>query len=387
MMSEQVSEPYFRIGEGRISGWVSVSLGVLSVLGVLCFHFPDYLTTPQLRAAYTADQMRTLLGAGMVFSAAFGVVTFALNRHKLMGAIGICLSLLAMWGGGASVQVGPRYAAPGYVGLDWFILDLLLSAIIFVFLEKLFPHIREQAILRPAGWHDFRYFALNHLLIGVYAFAATMFAPRLFSWAVNHDIQAFVSSLPWAIQFVMAIVLADLVEYAIHRTMHEVKFLWPIHAVHHSVEHMDWMAGSRLHFLEPLVTRTLVLIPAFVLGIAKEPLTVYIIFAGFQAGLIHANIRWDLGPFKYVFCSPRYHHWHHSSDDEAIDKNYVAHLPAIDWIFGTFYMPKDSTGWPRKYGTIGIPLPRGIVRQFFYPFQQQAKTIRSGLRQEHKRAA
>jgi len=386
-MSEQVSEPYFRIGEGRISGWVSVSLGVLSVLGVLCFHFPDYLTTPQLRAAYTADQMRTLLGAGMVFSAAFGVVTFALNRHKLMGAIGICLTLLAMWGGGASVQVGPRYAAPGYVGLDWFILDLLLSAMIFVFLEKLFPHIREQAILRPDWWHDFRYFALNHLLIGVYAFAATMFAPRFFSWAINHDIQAFVSSLRWVIQFVMAIVLADLVEYAIHRTMHEVKFLWPIHAVHHSVEHMDWMAGSRLHFLEPLVTRTLVLIPAFVLGIAKEPLTVYIIFAGFQAGLIHANIRWDLGPLKYVFCSPRYHHWHHSSDDEAIDKNYVAHLPAIDWIFGTFYMPKDSTAWPRKYGTIGIPLPKGIVRQFFYPFQQQAKTIRSGLRQEHKRAA
>jgi sterol desaturase/sphingolipid hydroxylase (fatty acid hydroxylase superfamily) len=32
--------------------------------------------------------------------------------------------------------------------------------------------------------------------------------------------------------------------------------------VHHSVEHMDWIAGSRLHFLEPLVTRTLVLIPA-----------------------------------------------------------------------------------------------------------------------------
>jgi sterol desaturase/sphingolipid hydroxylase (fatty acid hydroxylase superfamily) len=28
---------------------------------------------------------------------------------------------------------------------------------------------------------------------------------------------------------------------------------------------------------------------------------------------------------KYVLTSPRYHHWHHSSDEEAIDKNYVAH--------------------------------------------------------------
>ena len=131
-MSDQASEPYFRFGEGKISGWISVLLGALSVLGVLCFHFPDFLTTPQLRAGYTADQMRYLLGAGMIFSAAFGLVTFALNRHKLMGAIGITLTLFALWGGGASVQVGPRYAASGYVGLDWFILDLMLSAMIFV---------------------------------------------------------------------------------------------------------------------------------------------------------------------------------------------------------------------------------------------------------------
>jgi uncharacterized membrane protein len=143
-MSERVSEPYFRVGEGKISGWISVLLGALNVLGVLCFRFPDFLTTPQLRAAYTVDEMRYLLGAGMIFSAGFGLVTFALNRHELMGAIGISLTLLAMWGGGATVQVGPRYAAPGYVGLDWFILDLMLSAIIFIFLEKLFPYIRRR---------------------------------------------------------------------------------------------------------------------------------------------------------------------------------------------------------------------------------------------------
>jgi sterol desaturase/sphingolipid hydroxylase (fatty acid hydroxylase superfamily) len=202
-----------------------------------------------------------------------------------------------------------------------------------------------------------------------------------FSWAINQDVQTFVSSLPWVVQFFMAIVLADLVEYAIHCRMHEVKFFWPIHAVHHSVEHMDWIAGSRLHFIEPLVTRTLVLIPAFILGIGKVPLTVYIIFAGFQAGLIHSNIRWDLGPLKYIFCSPRYHH---SSDDEAIDKNYVAHLPVIDWIFGTFYLPRDSAVWPRKYGTIGVPLPKGIARQFIYPFRQQAKRIRPGTGERSK---
>ena len=73
---------------------------------------------------------------------------------------------------------------------------------------------------------------------------------------------------------------------------------------------------------------------------------------------------------KYVLTSPRYHHWHHSSDEEAIGKNYVAHLPVIDWLFGTFYMPKDKQIWPRRYGTVGVPLSKGIVRQFFFPFRR-----------------
>src|ERR1700730_14686234 len=76
-------------------------------------------------------------------------------------------------------------------------------------------------------------------------------------------------------------------------------------------------------------------------------------------------------PLKYVLTSPpRYHHWHHWSDEEAIDKNYVAHLPVIDWLFGTFYLPKDNQSWPRRYGTVGASLPKRIVRQFFCPFRR-----------------
>ena len=71
-----------RMGEGRISGYLSIALGTLSVLAVLCFMFPDYLTTPSLRAGYNIPLMRKLLAAGMIFSAGFGVLTFILNRQK-----------------------------------------------------------------------------------------------------------------------------------------------------------------------------------------------------------------------------------------------------------------------------------------------------------------
>jgi sterol desaturase/sphingolipid hydroxylase (fatty acid hydroxylase superfamily) len=50
---------------------------------------------------------------------------------------------------------------------------------------------------------------------------------------------------PGVVQFVAVLVTADLMEYVTHRAMHEVPTLWRFHAVHHSVEQMDWMAGSR----------------------------------------------------------------------------------------------------------------------------------------------
>ncbi len=268
--------------------------------------------------------------------------------------------------------MGPRYDTGGiFLGMDWFILDLLLSAVVFVFLEKVAPRIREQAVLRPDFWHDARYFIFNHLGIGIFLFVSVTLVPNAFSWTINEGVQAWFRGLPGAVQFAIILVSADLVEYGIHRAMHEIPFLWRIHAVHHSVEHMDWLAGSRLHILEPLATRALVLLPAFILGAQGAPLLCYIVFAGFQAGLAHANFGLDFGVLKYVFNTPQFHHWHHSSERAAVDRNYAAHLPVIDRIFGTYYMPKDQ--WPQTYGVIGTPLPKGIVRQFFHPFRRAPK--------------
>ena len=43
-----------RVGEGLVSGYIACFLAILSFLGVVAFHFPEYLTTPELRANYDA---------------------------------------------------------------------------------------------------------------------------------------------------------------------------------------------------------------------------------------------------------------------------------------------------------------------------------------------
>ena len=158
---------------------------------------------------------------------------------------------------------------------------------------------------------------------------------RLFGWAAKDGIQAWVRDLPLPAAVFLIILVADLVQYWTHRAYHEIPTLWRLHAVHHSVKSMDWLAGSRQHFLELLITRTLVLAPIFVLGFSKSVIDIYIVIVGFQAVFNHANVSVRLGPLRYVIVTPNFHHWHHSQDDAAIDRNYAAHLAFLDYLFGT----------------------------------------------------
>jgi sterol desaturase/sphingolipid hydroxylase (fatty acid hydroxylase superfamily) len=157
-----------------------------------------------------------------------------------------------------------------------------------------------------------------------------------------------------------------MVQYWTHRAYHEVPFLWRFHAVHHSAPYMDWMAGSRQHMLELIFTRVLVLGAIFVLGFSKEVMDIYIIIVGFQAVFNHANVSLPWGPLKYVIVTPDFHHWHHSSDREALDRNYAAHYAFLDYLFGTAV--KTDRRFPEKYGVLGGYMPDGFVRQQLFPF-------------------
>src|SRR6266849_3555960 len=46
--------------------------------------------------------------------------------------------------------------------------------------------------------------------------------------------------------------------------------------------------------------------------------------------LIHANVDWDWGPLRSVIASPRFHRWHHTREDEGLDKNFAGLLPLWD---------------------------------------------------------
>ncbi|WP_432719585.1 sterol desaturase family protein [Jeongeupia wiesaeckerbachi] len=364
----KLSESHGRIhlGRGVASGVFALMLAVLCFLGVLAFHFPAYLTTPELRQVYDTGVMRQLLFWSMVLSGGVALANILLGRVRWLSASAFIIVAGAALFGGHRVPVGEYAQSPFYLGLDWFILDLLGSSLIFIFLEKLFPHRREQPVFREEWQTDFHHFIVNHLVVGLILMVTNQLVHRFLGWAVQGDIQVWVRGLPFLVALFLIVLVADLVQYWTHRAYHEIPLLWRLHAVHHSVKSMDWLAGSRQHILELLITRTLVLAPIFVLGFSKEVIDAYIVVVGFQAVFNHTNVNVRLGPLRHLIVTPNFHHWHHSQDQEALDRNYAAHFAFLDHLFGTAV--KSTRTWPSEYGVLGDYVPNGFLKQLRFPF-------------------
>src|SRR5262245_4648757 len=164
---EPMPERELRFGEGRIAGGISMALGVMSFFGALCFRFPELLTTRELRDIYDVDLLRTILRAAMWIALGLGLFAFVRTKgRRYAGAIGVVATILAYFAGGQLEERAVTDIGPG-IAVDWMVLDLLKSTVIFIFLEKLLPKYPDQPILRPEWQLDLGYFAVNHLLLGV----------------------------------------------------------------------------------------------------------------------------------------------------------------------------------------------------------------------------
>ena len=277
------------------------------------------------------------------------------------------LSVLASLLGGSEVPVDAPAAETTWLGLDWFILNLFFLALIFVPLERIFAKHPEQRIFRP-GWRtDLAHFFASHVMVQVSVLLTMAPAAILFHGSLGSPLQAWVGSLPLAVQFVLAMLLADLFAYGSHRLFHAVPLLWRFHSIHHSCECLDWLASSRLHLVDIVVTRAVAFMPLYVMGFSQEALYGYLMFASIQGILIHSNLRFDFGALRHLLVTPQFHHWHHTAELEALDRNFAIHLPFFDWLFGTYYLPRDR--WPDRYGIEGNPVPDLWLRQLVYPFR------------------
>ncbi|MEB0134718.1 sterol desaturase family protein [Actimicrobium sp. CCC2.4] len=132
------------------------------------------------------------------------------------------------------------------------------------------------------------------------------------------NFQKAIAAQPLWLQFVEMIAVVDLATYWIHRAFHQLPWLWRFHAV-----------------------------------------------------FIHANLRWRFPGLHRAISTPQYHHWHHATDADGIDKNFAQFLPVWDVLFGTVHLPQ---GWPKHYWVAHFQPPETYLGQLVYPFRSPGST-------------
>ncbi|MGC2770548.1 MAG: sterol desaturase family protein, partial [Candidatus Sulfotelmatobacter sp.] len=293
-MIEQKINEFFRdaestgFGTGWWSGIISAFFGFLSFGAVLCLHFPQLLTSPELRSYYPIHTIRLLIQCLIAGAIVFGVISSILRKKKTLALTGLLLATAAAALGGSSVQINGTFRDAPAIGLDWFLLDLFLMALIYVPLERLWPQYPEQGTFRNQWTLDVVYFMSTHLPIQILSFLVLLPATQAVKYLGVPVLQHFIARMPWLLQFFVAVVVADVAEYFIHLALHKVPFLWRFHAVHHSSKALDWIAGSRSHFVDDTLVRGFILVP-LMFGFSQSIILAYLIFVTLHATWTHCN--------------------------------------------------------------------------------------------------
>ena len=362
-----------KFGSGWISGVLGMMLGLASLGAVVMMRFPGVFVMKESAALVAHPGFRTGMLVLMVLAFLFAMLSLLLRPGKVLGMTGMVAVLLAVMLGGSQAQAVAPDMTPLYFGLDFFVLRLLFTGFLFIPLETIFPHREEQGIFRYEWREDLFYYLVSSMMVQMLTWLSFIPANTLLAITSWMEFRAWVASLPFAVQFIAIMFLTDLVQYWVHRLFHRIPALWRFHAVHHSAQAMDWIAGARMHFFEILALRSTTVIPMIVLGFSQGAVNAYILVVYLYATFVHSNLGWKFGFLEKLLVTPRFHHWHHGIEKEAIDVNFAVHFPLFDKLFGTHYMPENGR-WPSGYGIGGHPVPKGYWQQFLHPFKRKKRS-------------
>lgn len=365
-----------RFGSGWLSGFFALLFAIVGFALVIALRYPDWFATPELELLKDWGGFRGVVHMLLLASYALALLSLLLRPRKALGATALAIGIVATLIGGGNVQPQETRDWGIFFGIDFFAVNLLATGFMFAPLERWVPHRRSQRLFRPEWREDLFYYLVSSMfvqLLGFLALAPSEIINERTNW---FDVfRADVASLPWLVQFAIVLVLSDLAQYWYHRLFHTIPFLWGFHAIHHSAKSMDWLAGSRMHFVEIILLRSITSLPLLTLGFSPSVMQAYIGFIYIWSSLLHANIGGNFNTLGHWIATPRFHHWHHGLEREAFDVNYAIHFPWLDKLFGTFHLPKDR--WPENYG-IPEDVPKSYWGQFAFPWTRTGKKLDEG---------
>jgi sterol desaturase/sphingolipid hydroxylase (fatty acid hydroxylase superfamily) len=256
--------------------------------------------------------------------------------------------------------------------VPWSLIDLAVTFLAFGVLARISPCNPQQPAFVSRDLVDNTLYLLFDVLLfgGLTAVFIRMGAALAFGPHAATVTTAIFSGygvaprLPLALQAVLVLVVLDFIQYWLHRLFHG-HTLWPFHAIHHSAEDLDWTTTFRIHPVNFAIYNAGALALVQLIGFSPAAFLIIGPFNLVIGPLVHANLNWTFGPFRYVLASPVYHRWHHVKDPAIYNRNFAPTFPIWDLMFGTYYMPRGVL--PADYGVDGVP--QHFLGQLIYPFR------------------
>lgn len=248
-------------------------------------------------------------------------------------------------------------------------------------LEVLLPWRKDQKLFRKGFWLDTFYIFFNFFLFSLIGYNALsnigveLFNDFLGLFGMKNIVAVQVQGFPAWAQLLIMFVIADFIQWNVHRQLHRRSWLWEFHKVHHSVKEMGFAAQFRFHFMETIVYKSVQYIPLAMIGFGIKEFFVVHMFGVLVGHLNHANLGWNYGVFGYIFNNPRMHIWHHSKElpeEHPHGMNFGLSLSIWDYLFGTAYIPKN--GKNIELGFEGDEdFPEDFGNQVLFPFRNRDK--------------
>ncbi len=264
---------------------------------------------------------------------------------------------------------------PSWHNYFWWLIGI---SVVVWGLELAFPWRKNQAAIRADFWLDGFYMFFNFFLFSLIGYnavsnvAVEAFNDFLALFGINNLIAFQISSWPVWSQFLLLFVVADFIQWNVHRWLHHNPWLWEFHKVHHSVEEMGFAAHLRYHWMETIVYKSVQYIPLSMIGFGLDDFFILHLVTILIGHLNHANVKITYGPLKYVLNNPVMHLWHHAKDvpPGTHGVNYGISLSLWDFLFGTAYIPNQNANEPLGFEDQET-FPKTFLQQLTHPWNSK----------------
>lgn len=222
------------------------------------------------------------------------------------------------------------------------------SLLIWALAESLWPQ-RSRRFLRRQRWFANLGLALigTGLLRALALLGVPLLALQVALWAQASGIGLFNRiDAPGALEFVLTLLLLDLLVWAQHLAFHRLPWLWRLHRVHHADRELDVSSGLRFHPLEILLSMLLKSAAVLVLGAPAVAVLVFELILNGMAMFNHANLRLPAmldRALRGLVVTPDVHRVHHSIHADEQQQNFGFNLSLWDRLAGCYRAgPRDG---------------------------------------------